>query len=59
MENDERQADYIRKVFSRSIDDPSGYDLVLNLGSIDAESAVRTVVAALRARIPAAARACG
>ena len=58
-ENDERQSGYVRKVFGRDIDDPLGYDLMLNSGFMDADSTARAVVAALLRRIPTAARCCG
>ena len=57
-ENDERQSNYVRKVFGRDIDDPLGYDLMVNTGSLDEESAARAVVAALLRQVPTAAKAC-
>jgi cytidylate kinase len=57
-QNDERQSNFVRKVFGQAIDDPLGYDLVLNTGSVDLSSAVRASVAALQPRITIAARAC-
>jgi cytidylate kinase len=45
-EHDERQREFIHKVFSRSLDDPLGYDMVLNLGAMDHETAKSSVLAA-------------
>lgn len=57
--NDERQTEFVRRVFRQNIDDPLGYDLVLNTGVIDLASAVRSAIAALRPRVPVVTKACG
>jgi cytidylate kinase len=54
-EHDEARATFIRKVYGREISNPQGYDLVLNLGSIDLDTATRTVLVALRGKIGEAA----
>jgi cytidylate kinase len=41
---------FVRQVYRQDIDDPLGYDLVVNLGSLDVGRAVDVVVAALAAR---------
>jgi len=53
--NDAAQAAFIRQVYGRDIDDPLGYDLVLNLGGIDTESAARLCLSALRCKLGAVA----
>ncbi len=58
-ENDERQSNYVRKIFGRDIDDPLGYDLMVNTGSMDGESTARTVMTALLRRVPTAAKTGG
>jgi len=58
-DNDEGQSEFVRMIFRRDIDDPLGYDLVLNTGTVDLPSAARAAVAALRPRVPITARACG
>jgi cytidylate kinase len=45
---DAGQAAFIRQVFDHDIDDPLGYDLVLNLEALDLEPAVRIAISALR-----------
>jgi len=44
--SDRERTEWIRKVFGRSIDDPLGYDLVINHLSISMESATSLVAAA-------------
>ena len=46
-ENDAEQAAFIREIFGREIDDPLGYDLVLNMGGMDLETAADIATAAL------------
>jgi len=58
-QNDERQSGFVHKVFGEDIDDPLGYDLVINTGAVDLSSAVRAAIAALRPRVPVVARTCG
>lgn len=48
---DAGQAAFIRQVFDRNIDDPLGYDLVLNLGTLDLGPAVRVAVSAMRSKL--------
>jgi len=57
---DRERAEFVRKVYGRSIDDPLGYDLVINHISISMEAATSLVAAAaqekfekLRQRAPA------
>jgi cytidylate kinase len=51
--NDAQQTAFIRQVFGRDLDDPLGFDLVINTGSLDEESATRAVLAALRQKLQA------
>ena len=52
MQRDDRQqARFVRQVFGRAIDDPEGYDLVLNVGTLGADAAVRTIGDALRHKL--------
>jgi cytidylate kinase len=53
-ERDAEQVSFIRRVYGRSIDDPEGYDLILNLQSMDFRTAVEVVMAALRKKLRAA-----
>jgi cytidylate kinase len=48
---DAQQAGFIRQVYDRDINDPVGYDLVLNLGHLDEETAVHLALTALRRRL--------
>ena len=50
-DNDARQEDFVRKVFARDIDDPLGYEMLINMGSTDLETAATVAVAALRLRV--------
>jgi len=50
-EDDRRRADYIRQAHGQNIENPEGYDLVLNLGALDLDSAQEIVLAVLRRRI--------
>jgi len=45
---------FIRQVFRRGIDDPEGYDLVLNLGGMEPDAALAALAAALRVKLPLA-----
>jgi len=49
--DDDVRARFVRQVFSREIEDPLGYDLVLNLEGFDLQAAADTVVAALRNKL--------
>jgi cytidylate kinase len=51
---DAAQRGFIRQSFGRDVDDPTGYDLVLNLGSLPGDVAAGIVVSLLRTRFPAA-----
>jgi cytidylate kinase len=51
---DASQESFIQRVYGRSIDDPEGYDLMLNMESIDFETGVDIVMAALRKKLQAA-----
>lgn len=50
-EDDAAKAGFIRQVFHRDIDDPLGYDLVLNLGAIEHRVAAGIVETALRHKL--------
>ncbi len=50
-EDDRRRAEYIRLAHGQSIENPEGYDLVLNLGTLDLDVAQEIVLTALRRRI--------
>ncbi len=51
--NDAQQAAFIRQVFGKDINDPLGFDLVLNMGEMDVETAAQAVLAALRQKLQA------
>ncbi len=46
-EADAEQRTFIRQAFGREIDDPLGYDLIMNLGTIPLDAATDVVLAAL------------
>lgn len=48
------RARFMRQVYKHDIDDPLGYDLVVNLGTIGLEPAVELVAAALSPKLTAA-----
>lgn len=50
-EHDTRQAQFVRGVFGHEIDDPEGYDCVLNAASLGSETAAAIVLAALRQKL--------
>jgi hypothetical protein len=52
-DDDDAKAGFIRQVFQREIDDPFGYDLVLNLGGLGLHAATDAVEAALRKKLDA------
>jgi len=52
-QNDAQQAAFIRQVFGRDIDDPLGFDIVVNMGDLDEDTGMRAIVAALRQKIQA------
>lgn len=49
--HDRDQKAFIRQTFNRDIDDPLGYDIVLNLGTISLDQAADLAVAALRRKL--------
>jgi cytidylate kinase len=49
------RAKFVRQVFKQDIDDPLGYDVVVNLGALGLEPAVELVLAALSSKLRAAA----
>jgi hypothetical protein len=51
LRDDRQQARFVRQVFGRAIDDPCGYDLVLNVAALGPESAVGTICDALRHKL--------
>jgi cytidylate kinase len=48
---DEERAGFVKTYFHRDVGHPLGYDLVINTGTLFLEPAVRTVIAALEARV--------
>ncbi|MCP3982540.1 MAG: cytidylate kinase-like family protein [bacterium] len=50
-DHDGQQAAFIRQVYARDIDDPLGYDLILNVSSVDVKTAGTVAVAALAAKL--------
>ncbi len=52
-ETDAARAAFIRQVYHRDIDDPLGYDLVLDTGALDVEAAAETVHSTLRRKLGA------
>jgi len=52
-QNDAQQAAFIRQVFGQSIDDPLGFDIVVNMGDLDEDTSMRAILAALRQKIQA------
>jgi len=50
-EDDQRRAYYIHQAHGQDIENPEGYDLVLNLGVLDLDAAQEIVLTALRRRI--------
>lgn len=51
--DDADKTSFIKQVFGRDIEDPEGYDLILNLGSLGAEAAADCILAALRRKLGA------
>ena len=47
------RAKFTRQVYKQDIDNPMGYDLVVNLGTLDVEPAVEVVAAALSSKLTA------
>ena len=50
-DNDAEFRAYVRQFFRNDLDDPLGYDVILNMGTLDQETAVETVVAALHHKL--------
>lgn len=51
--HDAEQAAFIRQVFNREINDPLGFDMLLNMGGIDTTTAAEAIAAALRRKLQA------
>jgi len=49
--DDRERAGFVRQAFGRDIEDPMGYDLILNLGAISVETATDAVAAALHSKL--------
>ena len=47
QEDDATRARFIRQVYRQEIEDPAGYDLILNLGSLSTDAATDCIVAAM------------
>jgi len=52
-EHDAAREAFVRKVHGSDVEDPHGYDIVINLGSLDLDAATRTVLTALRGKLSA------
>ena len=52
-EDDAQKARFVRQVYDRDIEDPLGYDLILNTGGIDLDTAFHLVRTALRDKLGA------
>ncbi len=53
-DDDAARVAFIRKVYRREIDDPLGYDVVVNTGTLDIDLAVEVTLTALRRKLEAA-----
>lgn len=51
LHHDAEQRRFIRQTFGRDIEDPTGYDVVVNLGTVTIEDAARLIVSAVGQRI--------
>lgn len=51
--SDRERASFIRKVYRRDIDDPLAYDLIVDLGALDHDTALETVVTAAHGKFRA------
>jgi cytidylate kinase len=49
--HDAEQIAFIRQVFDRDINDPLGYDLMLNLASLDIDQAAKIAITAMRSKL--------
>jgi cytidylate kinase len=54
LEHDATRRSLVRQIFNRDIDDPLGYDLVLNFDAVDAQTGARIIAAAVHAKLGAA-----
>ncbi len=52
-QDDAEQSRLIRKIFRKEVDDPTGYDLILNTGAMDLVAAAETILTALRRKLGA------
>lgn len=52
-EDDAARARFIRQTYGRDVGDPTGYDIVLNMGSLSPEAASDAALAALRRKLGA------
>lgn len=52
-EDDAQKARFVRQVYDRDIEDPLGYDLVLNTGGLDPDTVLHVVQTTLRAKLGA------
>jgi len=50
-EDEERRAAFVRKVFRRDLDDPLGYDVVLNSDALTTETTAEIILTALRKKL--------
>ena len=48
-ESDHQRAEFVRKYFKQDVDDPANYDIVLNVGTLRAETAAAVILRALEA----------
>lgn len=58
-EDDARRTTFIRRTFQRDIDDPTGYDIVVNTELVGVDGAVEIAMAALRRKLPRAVEHAG
>jgi cytidylate kinase len=49
--DDRERARFVRQVFGRDVEDPLGYDMIVNLALLDIEAATEAIVAALRRKL--------
>jgi len=47
---DRERADFFRRYFHKEINEPTQYDMVINMANTSLDAAVKTVLTALRAR---------
>jgi cytidylate kinase len=51
LQEDEDVAGFIRQMYHREIDDPMGYDIILNLGALGTDAAADAVITAMRRKL--------